>query len=383
MNTRWPRVRLGDVLRFTPRRVIIESARTYREIGIRSHGRGVFHKPPVTGLDIGEKKVFYIEPHDFVLNIVFAWEGAVAVTSDAEAGMIASHRFPTFRPDPARLEVKYLQYWCQTELGRNLLDRVSPGGAGRNRTLNRDAFLDQNVPLPPLSKQQRLVARIEDLAAQLRAAHDLRQHAIDDADALVTSVHTQLAAGRKRQLGQILRLDEDAARVSPTVFYPQVGVRSFGGGLFPKLAVAGAETTYKKFHRLYAGAVVLSQVKGWEGAVAVCPAELSGWFVSPEYRTLRCIASEALPGYMARLVRTEWFWSRLGDATRGAGARRERTRPEHFLNIELPMPALEQQKRGEPLFAEVGALRRLQAQTAAELHALLPAILDHAFKETL
>jgi hypothetical protein len=36
-------------------------------------------------------------------------------------------------------------------------------------------------------------------------------------DALVISFHTQLAAGRKRQLGKILKLDEDAARVSVQV----------------------------------------------------------------------------------------------------------------------------------------------------------------------
>jgi type I restriction enzyme S subunit len=34
----------------------------------------------------------------------------------------------------------------------------------------------------------------------------------------------------------------------------------------------------------------------------------------------------------------------------------------------------------EPLPAEVDALKRLQAETAAELDALLPAILDKAFK---
>ncbi len=35
------------------------------------------------------------------------------------------------------------------------------------------------------------------------------------------------------------------------------------------------------------------------------------------------------------------------------------------------------------LHAEVDALKRLQAETAAELDALLPAILDRAFKEEL
>ena len=47
------------------------------------------------------------------------------------------------------------------------------------------------------------------------------------------------------------------------------------------------------------------------------------------------------------------------------------------------MPDVDQQKRGEALFAEVDALRRLQAETGAELAALLPAILDRAFKGEL
>jgi type I restriction enzyme, S subunit len=129
--------------------------------------------------------------------------------------------------------------------------------------------------------------------------------------------------------------------------------------------------------------VLLSQVKGWEGAVAACPAELAGWYVSPEYRTFRCVPSEARTKYLAQLVRTEWFWGRLAGATRGVGARRERTRPEDFLKIEIPMPDVEQQKRGEAFFAEVDALQSLQAETAAELDALLPAILDRAFKGEL
>jgi len=49
----------------------------------------------------------------------------------------------------------------------------------------------------------------------------------------------------------------------------------------------------------------------------------------------------------------------------------------------LPMPDVGQQKRGEALFAQMDALKRLQAETAAELDALLPAILDKAFKGEL
>jgi hypothetical protein len=44
------------------------------------------------------------------------------------------------------------------------------------------------------------------------------------------------------------------------------------------------------------------------------------------------------------------------------------------------MPDINQQHQGEMLFKEVDALKRLQAETAADLDALLPAVLDRAFK---
>ena len=86
---------------------------------------------------------------------------------------------------------------------------------------------------------------------------------------------------------------------------------------------------------------------------------------------------------MARLVRTKWFWNRLSNATRGVGARRERTRPEQFSDLELPIPDVQHQKRGELLFAVVDTLQRIQTETAHEVDTLLPTILERAFKGEL
>jgi restriction endonuclease S subunit len=51
--------------------------------------------------------------------------------------------------------------------------------------------------------------------------------------------------------------------------------------------------------------------------------------------------------------------------------------------LPIPIPPIPEQRRMDALQAEVGALKRLQAETAAELDARLPAILDHAFKGEL
>jgi type I restriction enzyme S subunit len=225
-----------------------------------------------------------------------------------------------------------------TRDGLEQVNKICPGSAGRNRVLSLKRIHEITVPLPPLPEQRRIMARIEELAAKINEARELRQQVAEEADAFVTSLNAKLAGTRTKKLADILRLEEHPTAVSPTGSYPQVNVKSFGVGLFSKTAVFGSETTYKMFNRLYCGALVLSQVKGWEGAVAICSADLDGWFVSPEYQTFRCVENEALPGYLAPLIRTRWFWEKLAIATRGVDARRERTRPEQFLNIEIPIP---------------------------------------------
>src|SRR5260370_24536026 len=220
--------------------------------------------------------------------------------------MFGSTRYPTFRVDDSRCVPHFLLNYFKTEEGLQQLVKICPGSAGRNRVLSIKRIPEVLVPLPQLTKQRAMVAGIEKLAASIHEARDLRNQAAREAEALVVSTHLRLAGSRTRKLGDLLVLDEHRVEVIPTGKYPQVGVRGFGGGLFPKGSITGAETTYKAFNRLYESALVLSQVKGWEGAVGVCASNLTGWFVSPEYRTFRWTPNETPPAYLASLVRTDW-----------------------------------------------------------------------------
>ena len=398
MNTVWPRVRLGDVLRFTPRPLTVEAARTYREIGIRSHGRGIFHKPPVTGLEIGHKKVFYIEPDDFVLNIVFAWEGAIAVTSDAEAGMIASHRFPTFRPDPTRLEIKYLQYWCQTELGRSLLDRVSPGGAGRNRTLNRDAFLNRDVPLPPVAEQRRVVKRIRELFARIHEAHNLCQQAAEEAGGLLRSALARLTQKAKPTgaLGSVLAGPprngwsakcDNAEGGTPVLSLGAVTRFRYRSTEFKRTSLHAPEQGH---FWLRPGDLLITRSK---------TPELVGHAAFYDGNPRPCI----YPDLMMRLEikshaverRFVWYWLQsqparefLSRNAKGTSPTMKKISQGTVLAIPFPssLPLADQCRivaELDALQTEVDVLKRLQVHTAAELDALPPAVLERAFEGEL
>ena len=149
----WTMFRIDDCLERVEHPVKVQADKLYTQIGIRSHGKGLFYKEQVTGAELGNKAVFWIEPDCFILNIVFAWEQAIGKTTSAEKGMIGSHRFPMYQPINNRVDVDYLINYFLTKRGAEILEAASPGGAGRNKTLGQDRFLKSKVILPPLAEQ--------------------------------------------------------------------------------------------------------------------------------------------------------------------------------------------------------------------------------------
>ncbi len=149
----YKKVTLDEILNPIRKPLIPEEKTFYQQIGIRSHGKGIFYKEKISGKSLGDKRVFWIEPNCLVLNIVFAWEQAIAKTTEFEIGMIASHRFPMFRPIEGKLNLDYILYYFKSPRGKQLLENASPGGAGRNKTLGQSEFINQIIPLPSFEEQ--------------------------------------------------------------------------------------------------------------------------------------------------------------------------------------------------------------------------------------
>ncbi|OTS53357.1 restriction endonuclease subunit S [Acinetobacter pittii] len=152
----WKIRTLSEILVRVSKQVNVQPDMKYQEIGIRSHGKGIFHKPLVKGDILGDKRVFHIEPNCFILNIVFAWEQAIAKTTDNEIGLIASHRFPMYRPIENLCNLDFILYYFKTAKGKDLLELASPGGAGRNKTLGQSDFLQLKIALPPIEEQNKI-----------------------------------------------------------------------------------------------------------------------------------------------------------------------------------------------------------------------------------
>lgn len=163
----WKVASLSKVVKQVKNSVTPEDDKLYKQIGIRSHAKGIFYKEEVTGLSLGNKSVFQIEPDCFIVNIVFAWEHAIAKTTINEVGMIASHRFPMYKPVKDELDLDYLLHFFKSKKGKELLGLASPGGAGRNKTLGQSEFLKLQVPIPDITEQRRIAEMLDKVDAEI------------------------------------------------------------------------------------------------------------------------------------------------------------------------------------------------------------------------
>jgi type I restriction enzyme S subunit len=388
MKTDWPRVGLGNLLRLERRRVTVRPDEQYQEIGIYCFGRGIFHKTPRTGFEVGDKDLFLMKEGDFILQVTFAWEGAIAIVSAAEDGMYGSTRYPTFRVDESRSVPQFLLNYFKTEEGLQQLVKICPGSAGRNRVLSIKRIPEVLVPLPPLAEQRRLVARIEELSAQIHKASTLRQQAADEAEALLVAMahradldsNTKERAGWKRtRLSEVVQLVDDLHKVHPESSYPNLGIYSFGRGLFHKPPIEGLATSAKVLRRVKAGQFIYSRLFAFEGAYGRVTSDFDGVFVSQEYPTFDCSPQKVRAEFLAAYFKPAHVWKTVAAGSKGLGDRRQRVQPEQVLAHELWLPPVAWQDRLVEVQAEVDALKHLQAETAAELDALLPSVLDRAF----
>lgn len=193
----WKATSLGGALDRVSKPVQVLPNQQYTQIGIRSHGRGLFIKEPVAGWELGDKRVFHIEANCLILNIVFAWEQAVGKTDDSHIGLIASHRFPMYRPRKGACDIEFLRYFFLTPHGKHLLGLASPGGAGRNKTLGQKEFERLAVTLPPLPEQK----KIAEILFTWDKAIETTDKLLANAEAQKRALMQQLLTGKRRLKG--------------------------------------------------------------------------------------------------------------------------------------------------------------------------------------
>ncbi|NLF69286.1 MAG: hypothetical protein GX575_09560 [Candidatus Anammoximicrobium sp.] len=367
-------------------------------VGMRLYGEGPFHREFKLAINIQKKTHFVIRSGDVIYNKLFAWKGTFGIVPPELDGMFVSDKFPTYSLDVEKVDPGYLRWYFRTPGVWEQAKALSTGSAAISKlTLNPPLFLSLTAPVPPLCEQRRIVAKIEQLASKIAEARKLRQIVGESAEPLLLSALDRIVvrAGSDFGVQPLGTLVEAERGISYGVVLTgaefEGGVPTLRAGDIQRFRVLLGKvkrvdpTIEAKYARTrLRGRELLLRIRGGLGEIAVCPAEMHDGNVSreiavipllphvvPEF-AMYAIAAPTSQDFLIRHLRgTSYIGINLQDVRR----------------LAIPLPPLPEQRRIvaylDDLQAKVDQLKTLQAQTAAELDALLPSILDRAFRGEL
>lgn len=174
----WQKVPLGELLKKSENWIELDPTEEYKEVTVRLWGKGVVLRREISGSEIASKKRLRIKAGQFILSRIDARHGAFGLIPQELDGAVVSNDFPVFDVNETRLLPAFLGWLSHTHDFVDFCRKASEGTTNRVR-LKENKFLATKIMLPPLAEQQRIVTKIEQLAAKVEEATILRNKTTD------------------------------------------------------------------------------------------------------------------------------------------------------------------------------------------------------------
>lgn len=397
MSAAWPKARLREVLTLYQDYIDSPEPCLYPKLSVKLYGKGVVLDAPADGATLRMKRHQIARAGQVVLSEIWGKKGAIGFVPMEGQGALCTSHFFLFDLRADRIEPKWLQAIFDANYLQEQLDAEARGTTGY-AAVRPETLLACQIPLPPLAEQRRIVAHIQELAAKIEEAKKLRMQAVEEAEALLSGyaqrTFTSLGARcSQRELGSFSPHVTSGPR-NWAKHYQQKGFRFYraqdiGPAGFvledSKVFIAPPPGEQGRSAMLQYGDLMLVITGATVGRVAVYRRGLEPGFVSQHVAICRLPGDDidpefALWGLRAPAGQAQLLGQRYGQGKPGLNL-------TNIRSLSLPFPSLSEQRHIvldlDALRAEVDKLKRLQAETAAEMDALLPSILDKAFKGEL
>ncbi len=390
--SKWPVVQLGKVIKQRREFVFIDDFTEYKRCRVQLHAQGIVLRDTIPGAEIKTKKQQICKAGDFLVAEIDAKVGGFGIVPDDLDGAIVSSHYFLFDVNEENLNRSFLDYFIRT---LNFRDQVTAQGSTNYAAIRPNDVLGYEIPLPSLSEQRRIVARIEELAAKINEAQGLRQRALNETAALLDvsrRVFFSSCSAETVDLQDICSEIIDNLHSNPE--YSDSGipcVRSPDVG-YGTLNLDGAlRTDEHEYHRRTVRGepqpddVVLVREGGGTGK---CARVLPGQRFSLGQRVmmLRLKREKVVPQFFLHQLLSPLIQEdQIAALSKGSASPHLNIGALKRFTFRLPLLSQQQRIAGEldALQSQVDALKSLQAETATELGALLPSILDRAFKGDL
>lgn len=401
VSGKWDNLPLREILTKSNEWIDLDPNQMYRQVTVRMWGQGVVQRNEVSGAEIAAKRMLAVHPKQFIVSRIDARHGATGLIPKELDGAIVTNDFPVFIPDSSKISPKFLSWMSKTHDFVELCKAASEGTTNRVR-LKEEKFLAMEVSLPPLEEQRRIVRRIEELVAKVEEARGLRSQTLLEIEALIQSARRRLIGESPSSdwitLGYYVQSIENGKSPSCEARPAQkdewgvvkVGCVSFGvfdpdeNKALPKTMEPNLE------YEIHPGDFLMSRANTTQlvGACTVVEYTRPKLLLSDKIFRFIFKDPEAInTQYLDHVLKSPALRNQIERQATGTSLTMKNISKEKVKGLLIPQHSISEQEQivsyiGD-LQKKVKMLQRLQSQTAAELDALLPSILDKAFKGEL
>ena len=397
MSTKWKLVPLLKILKPATRSEKVNSAKEYRLLGIRLDGAGPFLRETKFGSQISANYLSRVKTGDFIYSRLFAWRGAFGIIDSSLNDCYVSNEFPIYEPLADLVDIRFLRLWFRLPPTISKVESDCSGSTPltRNR-FKEEFFLSLEIPLPSLDEQRRIVARIEELAARIEKARELRRRAAEETEAfagMYLDAEYSMCISRfsGRPLDDVCVTVTDGDHLTPAfadsgIKFIFVGNVSSGFLHFNGCKYVDPEyyDSIKPHRQPRKGDILYSAVGATLGIPAIVNCDENFCF-QRHVALIRPNPKIITVEFLWYMLRSRTLFRNAWSATTGSA---QPTVPLRAIRaLQIPVPPKDEQFRIvaylDGLQSKLDALKRHQAETAAELDALLPAVLERAFRGEL
>jgi len=393
MRNNLPLGRLGEVLTKSEDWICVKPENRYKQVTVRLWGKGVTQRNEVSGTEISAEKRIIIHSQQFILSRIDARNGAFGIVPKSLDGALVSSDFPVFDLNLSKIVPGFLEWLSKTQNFIEICKAASEGTTNRVR-LKGDSFLASEIPLPSLDEQRRIVARIGELAARIEEARELRRRAAKETEVFWKQSIADLFIPIEKISITVEDVCEDIIdnlHSTPKYDgddYPCIRSQDVGWGTI-NYSTALRTSEEEFLERIRRGEPRKGDiVYVREGDVGRCAVVDGSQRFSLGQRVMmfrpddRKVDSRFL---MLQLVSPPVLRDQVLSGMTGTTS--HHVNIKHIRKVKINLPPLLEQRRVvahlDALQSKLDALKRHQAETAAELDALMPAVLERAFRGEL
>jgi hypothetical protein len=345
----------------------------YKQITVKLYGKGAVLRRKLRGAEIKTKRQMGARTGDLIVSKIDARNGALAIIPDELDGAIATSDFPLFRPGDERVNESLLHFCLEFGPYAKLLQSLAQGTTNRQRVTLGDIL---ELPYPLLSPEQLapVLRRLEQQEQVLWTAEALSRdyrklNWLDDS--LFQFPESDLLATSFAPL-----VENAADYVDPTT-EPDTEWRVYGisnrEGVFFKERKPGREfKPGRKYKRVAKDVIAYGVRRVNVGTVGLIEEDDPIGIISP-YRVLFTCKPDLDPRFTFYLMKSPYFLRKVQEAQ--VGAVRDELFFDLFINIEVPIPRLEVQRRvvriTEGQLADYESVRRLKEQAEATMRRIV------------